>query len=72
MGETIDSPFPAWADAKRITGDWYFVPNKYPKWLWTIAAVFSLLVPPAGVFMAVFMVSSSIHTPGDEIEAVLK
>jgi hypothetical protein len=65
-----DSPFPDYVDAKHITGDYYFV-QKYSKWYWYLAAALCLGVPPAGVFLVVFFISSGIHTPGDEIDAEL-
>lgn len=54
-------------ETTHLTGDLHYV-SKYGKMWWYTAAALTLLVPPAGVFLAVFLFANSIVTDPTEAE----
>lgn len=72
VDNTEPNPWGDHIDASRVTGDYWYVRGKFAKWMWAVAALLCFTVPPAGVFLAVYFYSASIHHADDTIELDLE
>lgn len=59
-------PWNGVVDANHIVGDYYYVEQYSARW-WLIAAAMCFIIPPLGMFMLGYMVTSNVYSEGGEI-----
>jgi len=58
-----DTDAPA-AEGTHLFGDVYYI-DRWPSWYWYLGAALCVLLPPAGVFLVVYLFVSNVTT-GEE------